>query len=750
MRTSELNVIVVLWIFAVGTLQEAADARRTPKVANTAHTQVNQAAKMTATPSTSNVCKTKACKDRAKYITAALNKNYNPCESFYDHVCQNWIFFNPIPDDKSSTSVLGGIDDELTENLKLIFENGTYKTENQNATDKVLASYKNCINTSIPEKTQFYAFYDVLKRIGGEYWPVWPPPRTREVLPTWDQLYTKIHNEFAVNLLLVIGVDKDPKNVSDKIISIERPSAKSELYLFRKRSAKNPKSRVSTRDLAYLTFMASCIKAFNPRLSFKKVKEVVLDILWFEANVTKILEDAENKSGSDINYFTMTIGDLRNVSEHVDWLEMLQRLFDSVNITLTPQEPVVLSELYYFKTLVDYITRNTSRHSSYNYMVWRIIRNFGSIALPNMRELSFKISQASRGVKRDIPLSTRCVYHISDVMDYPAGRLYIKRFFSKEAKKDILQLVRELKDAFGKSIRKTRWMDKSTKKHALKKLDNMVTHVGYADALLNDTYLNDMFKEVIDAKPGQPFILSYISFRKEWSRINLQALHKPYNRKDDWSSGPAVVNAYYYPQVNGITFPAGILQPPVFEYGLPMYMNMGAIGAVIGHEVTHAFDDTGSQFDSNGNMMNWWTNSTKEKFIKKMTCFKEQYGNITDERLKMKLAGKRTQGENTADNGGIHQAYRAYRIWAQKNKNKLQSLPGLQDYTADQLFFISVALTWCNNPRPRRLKSQMDSDVHAPSRYRVNVPLSNMPEFSKAFNCPKDSPMYSKRKCVLW
>uniref|UniRef100_A0A6M2E5E3 Putative conserved secreted protein n=1 Tax=Amblyomma tuberculatum TaxID=48802 RepID=A0A6M2E5E3_9ACAR len=219
MRTSELCVIIALWIFAVGTPQAPADASRAPKVAVTTHAKVTRTPKMTATSNSSNVCNTKACKDRAKYITASLNKNYNPCESFYDHVCQNWIFFNPIPDDKSSTSVLGEIDDELTENLKLIFENGTYKNENQNATDKVLASYKNCINTSIPEKTQFYAFYDVLKRIGGEYWPVWPPPRTREVLPTWDQLYTRIHAEFAVNLLLVIGVDKDPKNVSDKIIS---------------------------------------------------------------------------------------------------------------------------------------------------------------------------------------------------------------------------------------------------------------------------------------------------------------------------------------------------------------------------------------------------------------------------------------------------------------------------------------------------------------------------------------------------
>ncbi|XP_049520286.1 membrane metallo-endopeptidase-like 1 isoform X3 [Dermacentor silvarum] len=676
MKTIESKVIIALWIFALGMSQVLVESRRAHKAMPTTY---HKDTKKTKTSYSSNVCKTKACEHRAKYITAALNKDYKPCDSFYDHVCSNWMFYNPIPDDKSTASVLEGIDDKLTEDLKGIFENTTYKMENQNATDKVLGSYKNCMNTSIPEATQFYALIDVLKRVGGEYWPVWPPPKAREVLPTWDQLYTKIHNEFAINLLFIVGVDKDPKNVSNKIISI--------------------------------------------------------------------LEAAENKTGTDLNFFRMTIADLRNISEHVDWLQMLQRLFDSVNVTLTPEEPVVLNELYYFKTLVDYITKNTSRHTTYNYMIWRLIRNFGPMALPKMRQLSFKMTQAARGVKRDIPLSTRCVYYISDVMDFPAGRLYVERYFSKEAKKDILNLVNELKEAFSKSIRRTKWMDESTKIHALKKLETMVTHVGYSDDLLNDTYLNNMFKEVIDAKPGQPFILNYVSFRKQWAKINLMTLHKPYSR-EEWSSGPAVVNAYYYPQLNGITFPAGILRPPVFEYGVPMYINMGGIGAVIGHEVTHAFDDTGSQFDSDGNMKNWWTNKTREKFLEKMTCFKEQYGNITDERLKVKLNGKKTVGENTADNGGIHQAYHAYRAWAKKHKVK--SLPGLESFTADQLFFISVALTWCNNPRPRRLQQQIDSDVHAPSRYRVNVPLSNMEEFSKAFKCPKDSPMYSKRKCVLW
>lgn len=457
MRTIDSNVFIALWILSAFTWHV------------TCKTRSASTGKHTHASNSSNVCNTPACHIRAKFIKAALNNNYKPCDSFYDHVCNNWIFYNPIPDDKSLTSVLNGLDDQLNRDLLRVFENTTYKTERQNVTDKVLASYHNCINTSISEKKQFYALYEVLKRVGGEYWPVWPRPHVREVLPTWDQLFTRIHNEMDINLIFVVGVAKDPNNVTDKIIHLQRPTNPASLQQFRNRHRLQRKVTVSPRDKAYLSLMASCIKTFNPRLSYKKVKEVMLDILWFENNITKIVEAAKNKSTEDVTYYKMTIADLRNISEHVDWLQFFQRLFDPVNITLTPQEPVALSELYYFKTAIDYIMRNTSRYTTYNYMIWRLIRNLGDIALPRFRKLAFRMSQASRGVRRDVPLRERCVDYINEVMDFPAGRLYVQRYFSKEAKKDIVEVVHELKDAFLKSIRKTRWMDRSTKAEALKK-----------------------------------------------------------------------------------------------------------------------------------------------------------------------------------------------------------------------------------------------------------------------------------------
>lgn len=210
MRTVESNIFIALWILSAFTWHV------------TCKTRSATTGKHTEASNSSNVCNTQACHIRAKFIKAALNNNYKPCDSFYDHVCNNWIFYNPIPDDKSLTSVLNGLDDQLTRDLLRIFENTTYKAERQNVTDKVLASYHNCINTSISEKQQFYALYEVLKRVGGEYWPVWPRPHVREVLPTWDQLFTRIHNEMDINLLFVVGVAKDPNNVTDKIIHVRQ------------------------------------------------------------------------------------------------------------------------------------------------------------------------------------------------------------------------------------------------------------------------------------------------------------------------------------------------------------------------------------------------------------------------------------------------------------------------------------------------------------------------------------------------
>lgn len=194
-----------------------------------------------------------------------------------------------------------------------------------------------------------------------------------------------------------------------------------------------------------------------------------------------------------------------------------------------------------------------------------------------------------------------------------------------------------------------------------------------------------------------------------------------------------------------IAIPAAILQDVFFNGSRPNYLNYGAIGAVIGHEITHGFDDEGAQFDAEGNLKNWWTNITEEQFNNKSECFVEQYGSINDTRVYLNLNGKNTLGENIADNGGIKEAFLAFK--RRGGNDKL--LPGL-DFTREQLFFIAYANTWCSLTRNEKLRQNILYDPHSPPKYRVNVPLANYEDFARVWNCPADSPMRKQDPCILW
>jgi len=210
------------------------------------------------------------------------------------------------------------------------------------------------------------------------------------------------------------------------------------------------------------------------------------------------------------------------------------------------------------------------------------------------------------------------------------------------------------------------------------------------------------------------------------------------------------VNAFYNPEENSIIFPAGFLAGTFFQADRPAYMNYGTIGLVIGHEITHGFDDQGSQKDGEGNLINWWSPVSKKQYVHKTQCIIDQYSNFTldIDGEEMNVNGVNTQGENVADNGGLKQAIRAYRRMIEKHGSE-PTLPGLP-YTQDQLFWLSSASIWCSKKRPAKLKNQVLTDPHSPARFRINGPFKNRPEFAKAWDCPIGSPMNPVRKCEVW
>jgi len=297
-------------------------------------------------------------------------------------------------------------------------------------------------------------------------------------------------------------------------------------------------------------------------------------------------------------------------------------------------------------------------------------------------------------------------------------------------------------------------MDSVTQTKAIEKADQMLQLIGYPDWLVDPVEV-DSYYETAPVTNEQDHFGNMVG-TGHWSALQDLITLREEPHRDIWLMHPAIVNAWYSPNHNTITFPAGILQPPFFKGGWPRYLNYGAMGMVIGHEITHGFDDQGRQYDGTGSLAPWWSEETIQAFSGKAQCFIDQYSNYTVPELipilgeeNAHLNGKNTQGENIADNGGIHESFRAY-LRSLDTLGPEPALPGLTQYSSEQMLFISYAQVWCEIQTPQSLLGQVLNDPHSPGKFRVVGPLGNSEDFLTTFNCPEDSPMNRVDKCRLW
>lgn len=290
-------------------------------------------------------------------------------------------------------------------------------------------------------------------------------------------------------------------------------------------------------------------------------------------------------------------------------------------------------------------------------------------------------------------------------------------------------------------------MDDETISRALTKVKAMEHNIGYPSQLLLDDKLTEYYK-LLEINADN-YLESALSIQRFYLDKMMSLLRTPFNRTDWTTNGNvADVNAAYNPIKNSVDIPAGILQGKFFTIDRPRYMNFGSIGYVMGHEITHGFDDEGRQFDENGNLANWWHPETLRNFLERAQCIINQYGNYTDEQTKLKLNGINTQGENIADNAGFKISYEAYKAWELAHQPE-QTLPGLP-YTQRQLFWISASQTFCSVVRTESMKEWILTDPHSPGVFRVLGSLQNIPAFAGDFNCPIETPMNPAKKCALW
>ncbi|GFN77023.1 membrane metallo-endopeptidase-like 1-like protein [Plakobranchus ocellatus] len=424
--------------------------------------------------------------------------------------------------------------------------------------------------------------------------------------------------------------------------------------------------------------------------------------------------------------------------------DMLRYLRVFIPDEITEDEPVVLFATQYIQDVVS-IINNTDKRIVSNYLMWRLVMDVVPELASPFQQANTEYKAVMQGMKREQVRWKKCVEFVNKRVGMAVGAMFIRNNFKKESKDTASDMIHDIREAFNELLEENEWMDDQTRAFAKEKANSMDERIGYPEFITDPAQL-DAHYEGLNFSPDQFFenILRLHAF--DGHRM-MAKLRKPIDQ-DMWDQEPVEVNAFYNPNTNDIVLPAGILQPFFYSASFPKSLNYGGIGVVIGHEITHGFDDKGRQYDKDGNIKQWWDNQTSQAFCSRAQCFIDQYSNFKLEQIDQYMNGKMTQGENIADNGGLKQAYRAYRKWVQKNGEE-QDLPGI-GLNHNQLFFLNYAQIWCGKMRDEEALRKIRISAHSLGPIRVFGPLSNSREFSEVYGCPLGSRMNPRHKCAVW
>ncbi|HEY1892331.1 MAG TPA: M13 family metallopeptidase [Steroidobacteraceae bacterium] len=368
------------------------------------------------------------------------------------------------------------------------------------------------------------------------------------------------------------------------------------------------------------------------------------------------------------------------------------------------------------------------------YLRWRLIDAYAPYLSKPFVDEDFRMESALTGAQKLLPRWQRVVSAEDNALGFAVGKLYVVKEFPPSSKAQVLEILHSVRGALKTDLSTLQWMTPATRQAAIAKLDLMGERIGYPDKWRDYSSLR------IDRGP---YVLNVMRANEFEQRRQLNKIGKPVDLKE-WGMRPQEVNAYYSAAMNNINFPAGILQPPFFDPKAPMAVNYGAAGWVMGHEMTHGFDDHGAQFDGHGNLKNWWTADDSKRFHAATACISDHFSTYTVDG-DFHVQGKLVTGEETADLGGLTLALRAFHA-----SSAYKNAKTVDGFTPDQQFFLGAAHVWADNTRPAEARRLVTIDPHAPPQYRVNGTIANMPQFQEAFHVPAGSPMVNAQRCVIW
>uniref|UniRef100_A0A2K6GRL5 endothelin-converting enzyme 1 n=1 Tax=Propithecus coquereli TaxID=379532 RepID=A0A2K6GRL5_PROCO len=670
-----------------------------------------------------STCLTEACIRVAGKILESLDRGVSPCEDFYQFSCGGWIQRNPLPDGRSRWNTFNSLWDQNQAILKHLLENTTFNSSSE-AEQKTQRFYLSCLQVERIEELGAQPLRDLIDKIGG--WNITGP---------WDQdnfmeVLKAVAGTYRATPFFTVYISADSKNSNSNVIQVDQsglflPSR--DYYLNRTGNEK-----VLT---AYLDYMEELGLLLGGQPT--STREQMQQVLELEIQLANITVPQDQRRDEEKIYHKMSISELQALAPSMDWLEFLSFLLSPLE--LGDSEPVVVYGTDYLQQVSELINR-TEPSVLNNYLIWNLVQKTTSSLDRRFEAAQEKLLETLYGTKKScVPRWQTCISNTDDALGFALGSLFVKATFDRQSKEIAEGMISEIRTAFEEALGQLVWMDEKTRQAAKEKADAIYDMIGFPDFILEPKELDDVYDGYEVSEDS--FFQNMLNLYNFSAKVMADQLRKPPSR-DQWSMTPQTVNAYYLPTKNEIVFPAGILQAPFYARNHPKALNFGGIGVVMGHELTHAFDD--QEFPVAPARP--WGNESLAAFRNHTACMEEQYNQyqVNGERLN----GRQTLGENIADNGGLKAAYNAYNEWLRKHGEE-QQLPavGLNNH---QLFFVGFAQVWCSVRTPESSHEGLVTDPHSPARFRVLGTLSNSRDFLRHFSCPVGSPMNPGQLCEVW
>lgn len=651
-------------------------------------------------------------KDSSGISVENMDLSAKPGTDFYQYACGGWLKAHPLTAEYAQF----GTFDLLMENnnkrqKQLIEELIQGKAAPGSLEDKIARLYLSAMDSTARNKAGWQPIRPYMENITG--------CKNKEELMTVVARMQRV----GMPAFFYSYIDADIKNSSMNLVQIYQGGinlGEREYYLDEDDATKK------IRD-AYQKYMKDLLSYCG---FAQEADQMVSDVMRIETRLAKVSYSATQRRNPESNYHKMSFADLKKNYPGIDWTNYFHVIgMDSITeVSVSQPEPI---------HEVEAILKEESLSSLQHFMLWKLIDSSASYLDDSMRALSFAFyGKVMSGSEQDRPRWKRALSVVERNLGEAMGRLYVERYFPQAAKDRMVKLVKNLQIALGQRIQEQEWMSEATKAAALEKLNAFRVKVGYPDKWRDFSRL-----EIGDT------LLDNIIRCSEFEMQNMirEKLNKPVD-PTEWQMTPQTVNAYYNPTTNEICFPAGILQYPFFDMDNDDAFNYGAIGVVIGHEMTHGFDDQGRQFDKNGNLTDWWAPGDGERFEQRAAVMKNYFDQI-EVLPGLKANGQLTLGENLADHGGIKVALLAFH-----NATRENPLPVKDGFTPEQRFFLAYANLWATNVREEQIRKLTKSDPHSLDRWRVNGALPHIDAWYQAFGITYKDPMFlpESKRLQLW